>query len=106
MRSNTPTIENVSMSYNYYHFRPNLQGTFLKRFQLAVQKLCKLSDPSTEVEKIAIEEFQWATDEIQINPKQTPDLPSSMVTAPRSIEGRMGLSLAQWKRGNSFSNAA
>lgn len=54
----------------YYPFRPALQGVFLERFHTVVRQLCLSANPATEIPAVALEEYRWASNSIQINPQQ------------------------------------
>lgn len=54
----------------YYPYRPNLQGTFLERFQETAFFLTQTADITTAIENISLQEYNWATNEAKVNPRQ------------------------------------
>ncbi|MBP2018538.1 hypothetical protein J2Z79_001953 [Symbiobacterium terraclitae] len=55
---------------SFYPYRPKLNGTFLERFHAKTFQLCQSAAPSVEIRRIALEEYEWATHEVMINPQQ------------------------------------
>lgn len=55
---------------SFYPYRPRLTGLFLERFHNKAQELCKSASPLSEVKRIALEEYEWATHEVTVNPNQ------------------------------------
>lgn len=56
------------MSKVYYPFRPNLQGLFMERFLTKAKELT--ADKRIITDEFALQEYSWATNNIQLNTSQ------------------------------------
>lgn len=58
------------MNGKFYPFRPNIHGVFLERFQEKAMHLVEKNNIKIIIEDLATAEYNWATFESEINPRQ------------------------------------